>query len=381
MRVVFSVIGGIRQGLELVKRQWVFVLLPLVMFLLAAAVTNQVYRARAGVESKEASMEFGKHLQAARSALAEGDDERCMAELRDAERVVPEKSESLSTLSQLNLQLGQAGRAAELRERSYRAALREYDGNINRQVGLEHIAVRYLSAGRRDDGRRLLRELLAEFPDSGVGHYWEGFLVLQDKGDDAAREALVHFERSLASDPKENIKYRDAQYESGVCLARLGRFKEAERVLRELLDAEPGQLTAQYELAQVLQRLNKTDEAQALLKSYQEKEALVRRRQHLETQVGLKQATSAEMLELAHIYRDGNAAGRLREVASAYAQREPLDPRGHRLLAKAYELLKQPEAAVAEEKLAAALPEVAEDAGADAEAPADADEVTQADNP
>lgn len=377
MRRLFSVGGQLRLVLEFVKRQWQFLLLPPLMFLLAAGVANQVFRARSGVETKE----FETHFKAAQAAFRSGDKQRCLEELRAAEQVVPSDMRALASLGRLLAQLGQTGHAAEVIERSLRAERAKNVTEDNVRHGMESLAGLYITAGRPDDGHRLVRELLAEDPDSGPCHYWLGKLALRGEGDEGAHAAFTHFERSLKIGPQENDKYRDAQYESAICLSRLGHFKEAEQVLRELLAAEPGNSRAEYELAKVLQRLDETDEARALLKSFQEKEALARRRKHLETQVSLKQATSANLLELARILRDANEGGGLREVASMYTQREPVDPRGHRLLAKAYELLKQPEAAVAEAKLAAALPDVAEEAGADPETPTDADEVAQGDNP
>jgi len=246
-----------------------------------------------------------------------------------------------------------------------------------RRRGLEQLVNWYILSGRPDDGRRLLNEILTEFPDSGVANYWLGVLTLRGEGDGAARQALAYLERSLAGDPAENGEYRNAQFQSGVCLVRLGRFDEAERAFRTLLDAEPGNSSAQYELVQVLQRLGKADEARQLLGPFQEQEALARRRKHLESQVGLKQATAANLLELAGIYVDVKEAARARDVAAMYLQREPIDPRGHRLLARAYELLQQPEAAAAEEKLAAALPEVTE-AGAAGQSTTEEAEISEA---
>ncbi|MHC4946926.1 MAG: tetratricopeptide repeat protein [Planctomycetota bacterium] len=120
-------------------------------------------------------------------------------------------------LGNLYASLDDAGRA----EAYYRAAL-EVDDLFFPAKG--NLAVLCNAQGRNDEAERLLREILAAYPEQ-----------------------------------------YDSAYSLGLLLAEMGRLEEAAETLRRAADGMPGHARSRYNLGLVLQRLGRLDEAEAAL--------------------------------------------------------------------------------------------------------------------
>jgi Tfp pilus assembly protein PilF len=92
---------------------------------------------------------------------------------------------------------------------------------------LVHVGTVHLMAGDRQRAREAFEAALAASPDSARAHSSLGFL---DAEDGRSTEALEHWRRALALDPRE----RDALLALGELLRRRGRPAEA-RIYLELL--------------------------------------------------------------------------------------------------------------------------------------------------
>lgn len=325
------------------RSHWLVLVLPPAVFLLAAGVTRQVLRTRAGFDHARWEASY----QAAAMAGMDGDLETALAEMNDAAAHAPDEAGVHMRLAEGFEHLEQTERALDHLERAIRLQDPE---EPDAWLGLVRA---HADGGRlQEAGRILHREVLPRWPDAAEAHYYQGFLTsLEVKGDEGSRRALESFERALELDPDD----LDARYQLGVTLARLGRLEESEAALRAVITANPRFGAAYHELAGVLRRRGELEEARRFLETFQRLDAQRRRLHHLEIQVSLDQANAAAILEMGKLYLDlGEPTGAVRALRR-YTRQEPTDPEGHRALARAYRELHMPEEAESEEELAAAL--------------------------
>jgi tetratricopeptide (TPR) repeat protein len=115
-------------------------------------------------------------------------------------------------------------------------------------------AVLALSAGRMQDGARLLRRVLAlEFGNAGTFNTLGDVLTVRGERD----AAVAAFRRGVLlwpDDPGLHVKL-------GVALCNLHRYEEAEAALRAAVALEPRLVSAHFNLAIVLARQSRHDEA------------------------------------------------------------------------------------------------------------------------
>jgi predicted Zn-dependent protease len=206
---------------------------------------------------------------------------------------------------------------------------------------------------RFDDAERVLRaDVLPRWPDSAAAHLYEGEIYLSSGGGSQVLDlALKSLEKSLSLDAK-NL---DAQYQYGICLARLGRLAEAERLFKDVLNADADRNQAYNDLAGVLRQQGKRDEAQQAMATFRKIHDRQARISHLQTQVSFQKIQPGNMLELGDLYLDAKQPDHAASILAQYTRKEPTDPRGHRKLGEAYRRLGRGEDAQAADKLADAL--------------------------
>lgn len=132
------------------------------------------------------------------------------------------------------------GRLAAARDRLTRAAGRHPD-DVRIDVAIAHLE---LAARRLDDAIPRYRESLDRFPRYGEARLGLGVALITqgvfdldpDLGRARAFEALGQFANIDRGDPA----YEAALYDRVVVLGRVGRVREASRLLRRELDANPG---------------------------------------------------------------------------------------------------------------------------------------------
>jgi tetratricopeptide (TPR) repeat protein len=123
-----------------------------------------------------------------------------------------------------------------------------------------HAEALYL-AKQKDEALAAVREARQRFPDD-VDLCGLEATLLREKGDTAAAIALVEAMRAKApEDQKARVLGRVADF-----YRRARKFPEAERVLREALEADPKSLASLFQLGAVLEREKRHDDAEAVFR-------------------------------------------------------------------------------------------------------------------
>lgn len=341
------VIQGVSSIWGRIRRSLPVLLLPPAVFLLAAGVTRQLTRTRDGL----AYGDWQRRYQAAVRTGMAGDRDRALRELRAAAQVAPADAEAhtqmavaFETLGQRRLAIDHLLRATELRPQAELAPA-------------SYLAVvsQYCEAGLFDRAGRVLRErVLPRWPNEPEGHFYDGVIFLHGtKGQEGLESALASLDRCLRLAPK----HIDARYQRGICLARLGRPAEAERLFRSLLPERPVHPGLTYALADALRQQGRRAEAEKMLARFKEIEAKQRRAGILRERMATGRATPDELMELAGLRLEFGEPEPAVDALRAFLRKAPADPRGHRLAAEALRRLGRTEEGAAERKLAAALEE------------------------
>jgi tetratricopeptide (TPR) repeat protein len=328
------------------QRYWLVVVFPPVVFLLAAGVTRQAFRAWDGYYYAE----WRKDFEAYRKAGAQGDRVQALEKLNEAARHAPDDSAVHHELSKAYQALGRTDLAAESLERAMRLKGPQGGNYEVMWTGLLHY---YCEIKHYDQAERVLRaDVLPRWPDSAKAHLYEGEIYLSRGGGSQALDlALRSLKKSLSLDPK-NL---EAQYQYGICLARLGKLSEAERVFKDVLNADPDRSQAYNDLAGVLRQQGKRDEAQRAMATFKRIQDRQARINHLRTQVSFHKIKPGNLLELGELYLAAKQPSSAEPILVQYTKKEPTDPRGHRSLGEAYRRLERGEDARAVDKLADAL--------------------------
>jgi predicted Zn-dependent protease len=309
-------------------------------------VTRQAFRAWDGYYYAE----WRKDFEAYRKAGAEGDRVQALEKLNEAARHAPDDPDVHRLLATGYQMLGRTDLAVESAERSMRRTGVQRGTDEERWTGL---VKSYCQMKRFDDAERVLRaDVLPRWPDSARAHLYEGEIYLSRGGSSQVLDlALKSLEKSLSLDPKNP----DAQYQFGICLARLGRLSEAERVFKDVLNADPDRSQAYNDLSGVLRQQGKRDEAQRAMATFRKIQDRQARINHLQTQVSFQKIQPGNMLELGELYLDAKQPDHAVSILVQCTKKEPTDPRGHRKLGEAYRRLNKLEDAQATDKLADAL--------------------------
>lgn len=123
-------------------------------------------------------------------------------------------------------------------------------------------AIEYARQGNIGDARRLAEANLESDPDDA--ETWHLLGVLDNIAGSPA-EAIEHFQRAIALDPKV-AKYH---CNFGNALLKTSRAADAERAYRRALELEPGHTAAAYNLASLLHEQDRLAEALAILVPFQ----------------------------------------------------------------------------------------------------------------
>jgi predicted Zn-dependent protease len=328
------------------QRYWLAVVLPPAVFLLAAGVTRQGFRAWDGYYYAT----WRKNFEASREAGARGDRVQALQKLTEAAKHAPDDPAVHRLLANGYQMLGRIDLAVESVERSMRRS-GLHRGN-DEQIWID-LVKSYCEMKRFGDAERVLREdVLPRWPNSAGAYLYEGEIYLsRTGGSQNLGQARKSLEKSLSLDPK-NI---DAKYQYGVCMARLGRLSEAEQTFKDVLGADPDRSQAYHDLAGVLRQLGKRDEAERAATTFQKIHDRQARINHLQTQVSFQKIQPKNMLELGCLYLDAKQPDSAVQILVQYTKKEPTDPQGHRKLGEAYRRLDRLEEAQAAVKLAKAL--------------------------
>jgi predicted Zn-dependent protease len=280
----------------------------------------------------------------------QGDRVKALEKLTEAAKHAPDDPSVHRALANGYQLLGRTDLAVESLERAMRRMELERGTDQERWTGL---VKSYCQMKRFDDAERVLRgDVLPRWPNSSNAYLYEGEIYLnRGGGSQNPALALKSLEKSLSLDPK-NL---DAQYQYGICLARLGRLAEAEHVFKDVLDADPDRSQAYHDLAGVLRQQGKRDEAQRAIATFQKIQERQARINHLRTQVSFQKIQPNNVLELGELYLDAKQPDHAASILVQYTRKEPTDPRGHRKLGEAYRRLGRGEDAQAADKLAEAL--------------------------
>jgi len=221
------------------------------------------------------------HFALAQAALAAGDEQRALAESKEALRLRPDweaaaiaharllgRSDAGVGVDELKtfvkrypqarearLALGQMlvadKRLDEAREQ-YQRLLKSYPDEPS---VVYPAAILALQAGDRDGGRQQLKRLLStDYPDKSGIHYLLGQLAQEDK---AGEEAIGHFRQVTAGE-----RYIAARGRIAIILLGQGKRDEALELLRQTRGATPGERT-QLALAEAQLLREAGDEAGA----------------------------------------------------------------------------------------------------------------------
>lgn len=327
------------------QRNWLLLLLPPAMFLLAAGVTRQVYRVWVGARALTAQQEYE---QAARLGMA-GRADQALVHLRKAAQQAPPEPQFHVQLAQAFERLGQRGRAVQELER----ALGLYPPAQLTRESYQPVVSQYAALGRFDEVDRVLKAaVLPRWPsEAWVLHYQGLARFHRERGPAGLNDALALFERSL----KANPEYADARYYRGLCLAQLERLPEAEQEYRRLLVARASYPGLHYALAGVLRRQGRQQEAEAVLNRFRALDTARRRVQALRGRQAVGTLKDAEWLELGTLLlRTGQPSEAVLPLIE-YIRRFPADPRGHRQLSTAHAASGKRDEARIEATLAEAL--------------------------
>ncbi|MGQ0619713.1 MAG: tetratricopeptide repeat-containing sulfotransferase family protein [Panacagrimonas sp.] len=154
--------------------------------------------------------------------------------------------------------LGTALRAAG----HYDQALHAYEAAAVRAeptpAFLLNVALLHLDRLEYGKARTLLRQAAAKSPSNPEIRVMTAVAAYAQADDESARKLLSGLERSAVID-------RGLWLRASVILMQTGAIDPAERMLRKLLDTDPGDGLARVRLAQLLERSNRIDEAEAIL--------------------------------------------------------------------------------------------------------------------
>jgi tetratricopeptide (TPR) repeat protein len=152
----------------------------------------------------------------------------------------------------------QLGRHAEAAKAFARA--KDEGGPPDANLLSFHAEALYL-AKQKDEALAAVRAARERFPDDPDLCGLEATL-LREKGDETAATALIEALRAKApEDEKAKVLGRVADF-----YRRAGRFGEAEKALREALDADPKNLASLFQLGAVLERQKRHDDAEAVFR-------------------------------------------------------------------------------------------------------------------
>jgi tetratricopeptide (TPR) repeat protein len=123
-----------------------------------------------------------------------------------------------------------------------------------------HAEALYL-AKQKDEALAAVRAARERFPEDADLTGLEATL-LREQGDEAAATALIEGLRAKApNEQKSKVLGRVADF-----YRRAGKFEEAEKALREALDADPKSLASLFQLGAVLERQKRHDDAEAVFR-------------------------------------------------------------------------------------------------------------------
>ncbi|HSD27653.1 MAG TPA: tetratricopeptide repeat protein [Vicinamibacteria bacterium] len=140
------------------------------------------------------------------------------------------------------------------------ARARDEGGSPDANLLSFHAEALYL-AKQHDEALAAVRAARERFPDDVDLTGLEATL-LREKGDEAAATALIEGLRAKApQEEKSKVLGRVADF-----YRRAGRYDEAERALREALEADPKSLGSLFQLGAVLERQKRHDDAEAVVR-------------------------------------------------------------------------------------------------------------------
>lgn len=303
---------------------WLDAAIPITAFLLAAGIYREVHF---GQQRRQYDA-WERHIRAASDAQNRGKAEAALRELQAAARSAPKDSNAHTVLAQAFKGVRQPERAAEQME------LALHTDKPNHKAALEVVRI-YCDIGKFADAKRVLdKEVKSRWPEDADSLFFEGIIALYSDTNADIPKALSSFEASLSKKP-ENLGTR---FRYGICLARLGRYTDAERELRTILKSPHPPSGVLKELAAVLQKQGKSTEAEKMLARLQHLNDVDQMIGYIESRrhVGSGNVPPEDLLELGGLYLE---TGNLTEAESALAEYEllrPTDPRVHRKLAEVY---------------------------------------------
>ena len=173
------------------------------------------------------------------------------------------------------------------------------------------LAACYARSGKTQEARQVLESLLTSEPDSTRSHYLTGLIHV---GLNQFPQALQEFERLYALDsnwPQVNLYL-------GVLQARLGKYDQGEKYLREEIRRDPRSFAAFFSLGAVLSKEGRYEEALKFLE-----QARVLNSRHSDT-----------LYDLARAYQKTGGLDKAWEYARAAVQADPRNRPAHYLLAQ-----------------------------------------------
>jgi tetratricopeptide (TPR) repeat protein len=327
------------------QRYWLLYLVPPVAFLAAAAVVQQCQRAFHGARYARWQKDYAAAVQA---GIA-GRREQALRQILAAASGAPEDAQVQSQLAMAFRKLGREKQALTHLER----ALELDSSNIDTPDSFLALVGAYINEGNFNAANRVLKEkVLDRWPDSAEARYYQGLSTLEGgTGREAAKRALEQFGECLKLAPD----HVQARYRSGICLLRLGRFEEAATNLQSVIERNPALTGAYNELSTALRRIGREREADEMLKQFRGLDEKERRVRHLETQLALGRLQTGDLFEMGTLYLDLHQYNKAERALGRFTFEEPTDPRGYRLLVRAYRALGRTPEALRAEKLADAL--------------------------
>jgi tetratricopeptide (TPR) repeat protein len=264
--------------------------------------------------------------------LQSGDDVAALADLRETLRLMPDYQPARLRLAELLLKSGDIDEAIRLFETILRA-------EPDTAWALHGLGQAYASRGDAEAAIRYYEQAVAQYERFGPAHYALG-LLYRDRGD--AGPARQHLERYRLH-PKETPPYNDpllealleldispsTQIRRAQLLLHNGQTDEAEKLLRQAVEADPQSVPGHSELVRLYHQTSDFDKA----------------RQHYEAAVALYPGAVLAGLEYGNFLAE---RGRFDEAAATFArvlEYHPGDADAHGLLGQAYEELGRTEEA------------------------------------
>jgi tetratricopeptide (TPR) repeat protein len=175
---------------------------------------------------------------------------RARAEYEEAQLATAEVPGAHLNLGVIREQFGEFDRA----ESEYRAALR-IDPRFT--PARYNLAMLHNRRGDRPAAERALRELTEQEPNAADAHYSLGLLLAEDE------RRLSEAAEALAQAARLAPERARVQYNYGLALQRLGKYREAEEALRRAHEREPALADVVYALAVLNAQQKRWGEARA----------------------------------------------------------------------------------------------------------------------